>query len=60
METNLESTDSKYKELQLKINELDQEQKSIFLQIIILTIKSIISILTRWVERIEKNFGLSE
>ena len=60
METNLESTDSKYKELQLKINELDQEQKSIFLQIIILTIKSIISILTRWVERIEKNFGLGE
>jgi hypothetical protein len=60
LETNLESTDSKYKELQLKINELDQEQKSIFLQIIISTIKSIISILTRWVERIEKNFGLSE
>jgi len=60
LETNLESTDSKYKELQLKINELDQEQKSIFLQIIILTIKSIISILTRWVERIEKNFGLGE
>ena len=60
METNLESTDSKYKELQLKINELDQEQKSIFLQIIISTIKSIISILTRWVERIEKNFGLGE
>ena len=60
METNLESTDSKYKELQLKINELDQEQKSIFLQIIILTIKSIISNLTRWVERIEKNFGLGE